>query len=210
LTMLRTIVLALGGQLAAAVVLIGLINKQRFPGIRFVVLGVIILVGTIFERWRYRCRDRQPPDSTWRVTGEYVTDPQTGESVEVLYDAQTGEQHYVTEPASRLMPAEGRHSRQRPSPIPIAAMQLHDHIPRSARRREHNDVVEPDHELDAVEIGVAFVQIVIGQIAFGRARQIFPIPRLDGTERIGRCADEAGALAAECLHHQDAIHRSTV
>ena len=58
--------------------------------------GMIVLVGTVYERWRYRQLDKRP-DRSWEPTGERFVDPSTGEPVEVFYDPRTGERRYVSD-----------------------------------------------------------------------------------------------------------------
>lgn len=64
------------------------------PGWQALTLGVIVLVGTVFERWRYR-RIEKPLDGPWQRTGEQFIDPSSGDPVEVLFDPDTGERRYV-------------------------------------------------------------------------------------------------------------------
>ena len=55
--------------------------------------GVILLLGTLFERWRYKNRNASV-EGDWQRTGERFVDPQTGKEVEVLYDPKSGERRY--------------------------------------------------------------------------------------------------------------------
>jgi hypothetical protein len=55
--------------------------------------GVILLLGTLFERWRYKNRNAAV-EGDWQRTGERFVDPQTGKEVEVLYDPKSGERRY--------------------------------------------------------------------------------------------------------------------
>jgi hypothetical protein len=91
--MLRTVVIA-----AAAILMcvgIGLIAcGVHAPGWRALAIGVTVLVGTLFERWRYR-RIEEPPNGRWQRTGEQFIDPSSGDPVEVMFDPQTGERRYV-------------------------------------------------------------------------------------------------------------------
>ncbi len=93
--MLRTTVLlfacaaiALGAYLCATGVAHG--------GVQTLVGGAVILVGTLFERWRYRNRNAAAAGGNWQPTGERFVDPGTGRNVEVLYDSRTGERRYQT------------------------------------------------------------------------------------------------------------------
>jgi hypothetical protein len=91
--MLRT------GVIAAAAILtcvgIGLVAcGVHVPGWQALAIGVIVLIGTLFERWRYR-QIEEPPKGDWQRTGEQFIDPSTGNAVEVMFDPRTGERRYV-------------------------------------------------------------------------------------------------------------------
>jgi hypothetical protein len=91
--MLRAVVIAAAAILAC--VGIGLIAcGVHAPGWQVLTLGVIVLIGTLFERWRYRRIDERPKGD-WQRTGEQFIDPSTGEPVEVMFDPGTGERRYV-------------------------------------------------------------------------------------------------------------------
>ena len=64
------------------------------PGWQALAIGAIVLIGTLFERWRYR-RIEAPPKGHWQRTDEQFIDPSSGESVEVMFDPSTGERRYV-------------------------------------------------------------------------------------------------------------------
>ena len=91
--MLRTVVIAAAAILTC--VGIGLIAcGVHAPGWQALGIGVIVLIGTLFERWRYR-RIEEPPKGDWQRTGEQFIDPSTGDPVEVMFDPRTGERRYV-------------------------------------------------------------------------------------------------------------------
>ena len=91
--MLRTVVISVAVILTCAG--IGLLAcGVHAPGWQALVIGVIILIGTLFERWRYR-RIEAPPDGQWQRTSEQFLDPSTGNPVDVLFDPRTGERRYV-------------------------------------------------------------------------------------------------------------------
>lgn len=99
--MLRLLVVAFGFALAAAGIWIWL-RGIKGPAVYLVVSGGAILVGTLFERWRYR---KTPPlNAQWQATGERFVDPQSGADVEVLYDPQSGERRYESSEAGRTPP----------------------------------------------------------------------------------------------------------
>ena len=91
--MLRTVVIAAAAILSC--VGIGLIAcGVHAPGWQALAIGVIVLIGTLFERWRYRLIEERPKGD-WQRTGEQFIDPSSGEPVEVMFDPRTGERRYV-------------------------------------------------------------------------------------------------------------------
>jgi hypothetical protein len=93
LIVLRTVVIAAAASLTC--VGIGLIaHGVHAPGWQMLAIGVIVLIGTVFERWRYR-RIEEPSNGLWQRTGEQFIDPSSGDPVEVMFDPSTGERRYV-------------------------------------------------------------------------------------------------------------------
>jgi hypothetical protein len=93
LIVLRTFVIAAAAMLMC--VGIGLIAcGVHAPGWQALAIGVIVLIGTLFERWRYR-HIEEPPKGPWQRTGERFIDPSTGDPVEVMFDPRSGERRYV-------------------------------------------------------------------------------------------------------------------
>jgi hypothetical protein len=90
--MLRTVVIAAAAILTC--VGIALIACGFHAGWQALAIGVIVLIGTLFERWRYR-RIEERPNGDWQRTGERFIDPSTGDPVEVMFDPGTGERRYV-------------------------------------------------------------------------------------------------------------------
>ena len=91
--MLRTVVI--GAAAILTCVGIGLIAcGVRAPGWQALAIGVVVLIGTLFERWRYR-QIEEPSKGGWQRTGEQFIDPSTGDPVEVMFDPGTGERRYV-------------------------------------------------------------------------------------------------------------------
>ncbi|HEX3951031.1 MAG TPA: hypothetical protein VHW95_14340 [Steroidobacteraceae bacterium] len=91
--MLRVIVIAVGAILTCAgAVLIAC--GVHAPGWQALAIGVIVLIGTLFERWRYR-RIEKPLKGNWERTEEQFIDPSSGQPVEVMFDPRTGERRYV-------------------------------------------------------------------------------------------------------------------
>ena len=91
--MLRTIVIA-GAAILTCVGIALIACGVHAPGWQALGIGVIVLIGTLFERWRYR-RIEEPPKGDWQRTGEQFIDPSSGEPVEVMFNPRTGERRYV-------------------------------------------------------------------------------------------------------------------
>jgi membrane protein implicated in regulation of membrane protease activity len=90
--MLRAALLVLAGLCIAAGLLVSVLGGGAH-GLGALIFGLLLLLGILFERWRYRTASR--PDARWQKTGERFTDPHTGHVVDVLYDPQSGERRYV-------------------------------------------------------------------------------------------------------------------
>jgi hypothetical protein len=91
--MLRKAVLAFATLLAGIGIYL-LLKGIRGPGVQALGVGIVIMLGTLFERWRYS-RNDQRLDARWQATGERFADPITGKDVEVFYDPASGERRYV-------------------------------------------------------------------------------------------------------------------
>jgi hypothetical protein len=92
--MLRAVVIVVTAILmCAAIALIA--HGAGTPGWQLLGVSLVVLLGTLFERWRYRhLSERQ--DGEWQRTSERFLDPATGEPVDVLFNPHTGERRYVT------------------------------------------------------------------------------------------------------------------
>lgn len=99
--MLRTALFVFAGALALAGAIL-LIRGLAEPGAYALGLGGLIVLGTAFERWRYRGDDVRP-GAGWEPTGERFEDPQSGKTLQVFYDPRSGERRYVSdsEPSQR-------------------------------------------------------------------------------------------------------------
>jgi hypothetical protein len=62
-------------------------------GVQPLVAGVVLVLATLFERWRYNNRNA-PAQGNWQATGERFVDPESGKHMEVLYDPHSGERRY--------------------------------------------------------------------------------------------------------------------
>jgi hypothetical protein len=83
--------LAVGGGLAMHL-------QTLFPALVPIAAGVLILLGTLFERYRYRRLRDTPPGPGWTDTGERFRDPETDATVAVFFHARSGERRYVRMP----------------------------------------------------------------------------------------------------------------
>jgi hypothetical protein len=91
--MLRNVVIAAGAILTCAGIALIAFGVHA-PGWQALILGSIVLLGTLFERWRYR-RIEEPLEGDWQRTDEQFLDPSTGNRVEVMFNPRTGERRYV-------------------------------------------------------------------------------------------------------------------
>ncbi len=93
--MLRAVV-ALVAALIAATGIVLVSHGAHAAGWEALGVGLVVLLATLFERWRYT---REMRAGEWQATGERFLDPTSGDAVEVLYDPSTGERRYVTRKA---------------------------------------------------------------------------------------------------------------
>jgi hypothetical protein len=91
--MLRVVVLGFATLLSATGVFL-MLKGVTGPGVQALGVGIVIILGTLFERWRYTQSGR-PLNGRWQPTGERFADPGTGKDMEVLYDPVSGERRYV-------------------------------------------------------------------------------------------------------------------
>ena len=89
--MLRAFVLVL----AAVLMAIGLwpCYYHEHPAWPPLIWGVVLLVATVFERWRYR-EHASREGGGWVATDERFVDPESGKLMQVYYQASTGERRY--------------------------------------------------------------------------------------------------------------------
>jgi uncharacterized membrane protein YedE/YeeE len=67
------------------------------PAFVCVFWGAIILLGTVFERLRYKTITPQAPGPGWERTSERFIDDETGKPVTVYVEPLSGERRYVQE-----------------------------------------------------------------------------------------------------------------
>lgn len=94
--MLRLAVLAGGIALLVVGLALPAVTGTLGAAIVPVLLGLMLLGGTLFERRRYKAlRDVSPPG--WQATRERFIDPVSGDQVVVHVEPTTGERCYVRE-----------------------------------------------------------------------------------------------------------------
>jgi hypothetical protein len=100
--MLRTVLIVVTAILAfVGIVLIA--NGAGTPGWQLLGASLVVLLGTVFERWRYR-RVSEQLNGEWQKTSERFLDPATGQPVDVLFNPRTGERRYVAADSQRNDP----------------------------------------------------------------------------------------------------------
>jgi hypothetical protein len=92
---LRTSLLVFAGVVALAGAILLSLGLPG-PGAYALGVGGLILLGTLFERWRYRPNESRP-GAGWEPTGERFQDPQSGQTLQVFYDPRSGERRYVSD-----------------------------------------------------------------------------------------------------------------
>jgi len=96
--MWRAIPLILGLALLALGAGLALHQSTLFPALVPGGAGALILLGTLFERHRYRRLGDPPTGPGWTDTGERFRDPETNATVAVYFHAQSGERRYARLP----------------------------------------------------------------------------------------------------------------
>jgi hypothetical protein len=92
--MLRGLVLGLG-ILAMSGGVLAAINNASGAGLYFLAVGLLLILGTVFERVFYKPVTADKPGAGWADTGERFIDPETGQTVAVYFNQATGERRYV-------------------------------------------------------------------------------------------------------------------
>ncbi len=92
--MLRSAVIALG-IVCFAGGLVALLAGAGPPGFAAMSGGGLILLGTLWERFRYKTVEKGVPGPGWVCTDERFVDDETGKPVSVYLEPTTGERQYV-------------------------------------------------------------------------------------------------------------------
>lgn len=66
------------------------------PGFVFIFWGLVLLLGTLYERVRYKTLLREKPEGLVRTSERFIDDG-TGRTVTVYIDPASGERSYVEE-----------------------------------------------------------------------------------------------------------------
>lgn len=91
--MLRAIVFGVGILLCAGGTIgLALGTGPETPGL--LILGILIIAGTLFER-RYHSNQPGSPGVGWERTTESFKDPTSGERIEVWFNPHNGQRCYV-------------------------------------------------------------------------------------------------------------------
>lgn len=91
--MLRAFVVLLGVVLALGGVAIITMSKVWPAGLELLLFGAAVILGTVFEQWRYRNKNASDA-GPWELTGERFRDPISGTLFDVAYNPVTGERDY--------------------------------------------------------------------------------------------------------------------
>lgn len=94
--MLRSLLIGLGG-LCFGGGLIALLAEQWPGGFGVAIFGGLLLLGTVWERFRYKPLESRAPGPGFVPTDERFIDDETGMPVRVYLEPQTGERRYVRE-----------------------------------------------------------------------------------------------------------------
>ncbi len=92
--MLRSLVIAVGA-LCFLGGLVALVTGLCPPAFVAIFWGAILLLGTVFERFRYKPIESATPGAGWTKTPERFIDDETGKPVTVWLDPASGERKYV-------------------------------------------------------------------------------------------------------------------
>jgi hypothetical protein len=91
---LRAALYVVGGVLAASGVLLALAGCGTAAA-WLAGWGLILIIGLVIERWRYKSLTGPRPGPDWIATDERFVDPETGKLVTVYFHPATGERRYI-------------------------------------------------------------------------------------------------------------------
>ena len=73
----------------------GLLIGARSPGFTLLIWGGILCAAILYERFRYKRLATTLPGPNWERTNERFVDAETGKTVTVYVERNTGERQYV-------------------------------------------------------------------------------------------------------------------
>jgi hypothetical protein len=91
---LRAALYAIGGLAIAGAVVLALFGCGP-AAIGLAGWALVLVVGLLIERWRYKPLAERSPGPDWTATDERFVDPETGKLVTVYFHAASGERRYV-------------------------------------------------------------------------------------------------------------------
>jgi hypothetical protein len=91
---LRAALYAVGGLSVAGAVALALFGCGP-AAIGLAGWALVLVVGLLIERWRYKPLAERSPGPDWTATDERFVDPETGKLVTVYFHAASGERRYV-------------------------------------------------------------------------------------------------------------------
>lgn len=89
--MLRAVLLIIGAMLLATPL------AEPKAAVGPMVIGAVIVLAVLVERYVYKPIGDEPPGAGWNKTAERFADPKSGRSVAVYYNPRTGQRRYVAE-----------------------------------------------------------------------------------------------------------------
>ena len=93
--MLRAVVLALGIALGLGGLFVTLAGHATAAGLEAILLGALLVGGTVFEKLRYGESDTIPRGPDWVRSDESFIDPASGRVMQVYEHRRTGRRRYV-------------------------------------------------------------------------------------------------------------------
>lgn len=93
--MLRLVVLVIGCGLLAGGVVVLLVSHATGAGLEAILVGGLILIGTLFEKVRYGEGHGRPLGADWVRSNETFIDPGSARTMVVYEHSRTGERRYV-------------------------------------------------------------------------------------------------------------------
>ncbi|HEY1613998.1 MAG TPA: hypothetical protein VGF97_09945 [Rhizomicrobium sp.] len=74
-----------------------LVIGERSPALTLLIWGGILLAALVYERFRYKPLVTRQPGPNWERTSERFVDAETGKTVTVYVERDSGDRQYVEE-----------------------------------------------------------------------------------------------------------------